>query len=117
MKDKKYKWHRIAGSVMEIPFGENNLAELNINGKNICVAKTGDTLDACVNKCPHAGGDLAEGWLDALGNIVCPVHRYKFSLKNGRNTSGEGYYIKIYPIVEKEDGLYIGIESPGWFSF
>ncbi len=117
MKDKKYKWHRITGSIMDISFGENNLAEVEIDGKLICLAKTNSTINACTNKCPHAGGRLVEGWLDALGNIVCPVHRYKFSLNNGRDTSGEGFYLKVYPVVQKEDGLYIGIESSGLFSF
>jgi nitrite reductase/ring-hydroxylating ferredoxin subunit len=117
MKEKKYKWHRIASSVMEIPFGENSLAEIEVHGKLICLAKAGDIVHACTHKCPHAGGRLVEGHLDARDNLVCPVHRYKFSLENGRNISGEGYYLKTYPVVEKEDGLYLGIESFGLFSF
>ena len=117
MKEKKYKWHRIAGSAIEIPFGENNLVEIEVRGKLICLAKTNTAIHACTFKCPHAGGRLVEGWMDALENLVCPVHRFRFSLQNGRNTSGEGYYLKTYPVIEQEDGLYLGMESPGFFSF
>ena len=39
---------------------------------------------------------------DALGNIVLLLHWYKFSLQTGRNTNGEGYYLKTFPIeIEK----------------
>ena len=47
--------------------------------------------------------------MDALGNIVCPLHRYKFSIKNGRNTSGEGYFLKTFAIEVREDGIFVGI--------
>ena len=48
-----------------------------------------------------------------IGNIVCPLHRYKFSLTNGRNTSGEGFYMKTFPVEMREEGLYVGLETGG----
>jgi len=56
---------------------------------------------------------MAYGYIDALGNIVCPLHRYKYSLQNGRNVSGEGYFLKHWPIELNEDGVYIGLEDGG----
>ena len=106
----KIRWVKIADFLNEIPFGENGLAEVNADGKTICVAKAGDEVYACTQKCPHAGGYLVNGRLDPLGNLVCPLHRYKFSLKNGRNISGEGYYLKHWPVEVREDGVYVGLE-------
>ena len=83
---------------------------MQVAGKQVCIAKVNDTLYACSSKCPHAGGTIADGFIDASNNIVCPVHRYKFNLQNGRNVSGEGFYLKIYPVDQREDGVYIGIE-------
>jgi 3-phenylpropionate/trans-cinnamate dioxygenase ferredoxin subunit len=61
---------------------------------------------------------LAEGFIDALGNIVCPLHRYKYNMENGRNVSGEGYYLKHWPVQIKEDGIFVGVEETsglfGW---
>jgi nitrite reductase/ring-hydroxylating ferredoxin subunit len=78
----------------------------------------GGRVLACAHKCPHAGGAMADGFVDALGNIVCPLHRYKFSLQNGRNTSGEGYYLKTHPVQLRENGVFVGIEEKkglfGW---
>lgn len=103
----KHNWHKLAESVAGIKFSANGLAELEVNGKKVCVARHHDQVFACAHKCPHAGGIFAAGYLDAAGNIVCPLHRYKFDLKNGRNISGEGYHVKTYPVEVREDGLYI----------
>lgn len=83
---------------------------MEVNKKTVCVALHNGELLACANKCPHAGGHLQEGFLDAMGNIVCPLHRYKFSLKNGRNISGEGYHLKTYPVEIRAEGIFIGFE-------
>ena len=99
--DKKYKWYKIVDSLDEILFSENGLAECDINGKKFCLSFFKEQLCATSLKCPHAAGNLSNGYLDTSGNIVCPVHGYKFSLQTGKNISGEGYYLKTYP-VEKE---------------
>jgi nitrite reductase/ring-hydroxylating ferredoxin subunit len=104
-------WHKIAGNISEINFNANGLAELEINGKTICLAKHNNQLFACTQKCPHAGGILADGYIDSVGNIVCPVHRYKFNPQNGRNISGEGYFLKTYPIEEREEGIFIALDK------
>jgi len=117
-KERKYKWHKIAGEESELDFGSNNLLQINVAGKIICIAKgKDDFLYACANKCPHAGGTIADGFIDVLNNVVCPLHRYKYNLQNGRNVSGEGYYLKTYPIQQMENGIYVGIEEKGIFSW
>ncbi len=113
---KKYKWHKIADDENELHFGLNNLLQLDVAGKTVCIAKGKDNLYACANKCPHAGGIIADGFIDVLNNVVCPLHSYKYSLQNGRNVSGEGYYLKTYPIQQTDKGIFIGIEEHGLFS-
>lgn len=115
MNNKEYKWHKVADNIDELSFSEAGLAELEVNGKKICINLYKENLYACNAKCPHASGRLADGYIDALGNIVCPIHRYKFNLQNGRNTSGEGYYLKTYPVEKREDGIYVGIEKKSFF--
>jgi len=111
----KYTWHKIADHINEIEFAANNIAVIELNGKNICIGKHKDLVFAFAYKCPHAGGFLSEGHIDALGNIVCPLHRYKYDLRNGRNVSGEGYYLKNWPVELKDDGVFVGIEESGSF--
>ena len=115
--NKKYNWHKIADSISEIRFSENKLAMLEVNNKTICLALHNNQLFACTSKCPHAGGTMADGYIDALGNIVCPVHRYKFSLQNGRNSSGEGYYLKTFPIEIRTEGGFVGFPENNLFGW
>lgn len=115
MPEKKYTWHKIANHITELDFGDNNIAVTEINRKKICVGRHKDAVFAFAWKCPHAGGNLADGYIDAMGNVVCPLHRYKFNIENGRNVSGEGYYLKNWPLELRADAIYIGIEESGGF--
>jgi len=115
--NKKYTWYKIAGNITEINFSPNGLAEVQIKNKTICIALHKNELFACTHKCPHAGGIMSDGYMDALGNIVCPLHRYKYSLHNGRNTSGEGYYLKTFPVEARNEGIFVGLEDNNLFGW
>jgi 3-phenylpropionate/trans-cinnamate dioxygenase ferredoxin subunit len=112
--EKQYTWHKIAESMAELVNVKGNPCQLRVGGRDICVAVVQDKAYGCAARCPHAGGRLAEGWVDPLGNVVCPLHRYRFSLANGRNTSGEGYFLKTYPVMENDEGLFVGLDKSGW---
>jgi nitrite reductase/ring-hydroxylating ferredoxin subunit len=113
MSEKKYTWHKIADQIEELDFAENNISVVEVNGKKICIGKFKEGVFAFAYKCPHAGGLLADGYIDALGNVVCPIHRYKYDMKNGRNTTGEGYYLKNWPVEIRENGIFLGMEEKG----
>ena len=104
-------WKKIAESKEELFSADRSLAEIEIEGKVVCIAKFQDKLKACAAKCPHAGGKMSEGYTDVMGNIVCPLHRYKFSLENGRNVTDEGYFLKTYLIEERADGIFLGLDE------
>jgi 3-phenylpropionate/trans-cinnamate dioxygenase ferredoxin subunit len=115
MTEKKYNWHKIAESEEELMANENHIAVVEVKGKKICLGKHQQEWFGFAYKCPHAGGIMSDGYIDAVGNVVCPLHRYKFSLKNGRNTSGEGYYMKVYPVEQRTEGLFLGLPDQGLF--
>lgn len=111
------KYIKIASHQQELNFATNQIAVVELKGKKICIGKYKDELFGFPYKCPHAGGIMADGYIDALGNIVCPLHRYKFSMATGRNTSGEGYYLKHWKVERREDGIYLEQESGGLFGW
>lgn len=108
MSGKAYKWVKVAESAAELDFGTNAIAVADMEGKSICIGRYKEGLFAFAHKCPHAGGFFAEGFIDVLGNVVCPLHRYKYNIQNGRNVTGEGYYLKHWPVEVREDGVYVG---------
>ena len=91
-------WHKIAESKEELFSTGKSLTEIVVEGKSVCVTSFQGSIKACAAKCPHASGRMSEGYVDTLGNIVCPLHRYKFSLETGRNVTGEGYFLKIFKV-------------------
>jgi nitrite reductase/ring-hydroxylating ferredoxin subunit len=103
-------WFKIAEHPNELEFADNSIAVAELNGKKICIGRHNEVLFAFAYKCPHASGILADGYIDALGNVVCPVHRYRYDIKTGRNTSGEGFYLRHWPVEVKEDGVFVMME-------
>lgn len=111
---EKAEWFFIAAHPNELDFNDEGLAQVKAGGKLLCIARYKDLLYACAAKCPHAAAPLVNGYVNVQGDIVCPVHRYKFNLQSGKNTTGEGYHLRTYPVEEREDGWYVGIEKSGW---
>lgn len=111
MPANSVRWVKVADFLNEIPFSNNGIAEVSADGKRICIAKHNAELFAFAPKCPHAGGAFVHGHVDVHGNVVCPLHRYKFCMRNGRNVSGEGYYLKHWPVEVREEGIFVGLES------
>lgn len=114
---KKYKWHKVADNESDIKWTPGEIAEVDINGKKLCIAKFQDAWYGFAHTCPHAGAPMTDGYLDGACNVICPVHSLKFSLKNGRDTIGEGYTLKTYPVEKRSDGIYVGLEEGGLFKW
>jgi nitrite reductase/ring-hydroxylating ferredoxin subunit len=110
---KKYTWHKVAETEADIKWLPGEVALVEAGDKKVCIARWKDGWYGFSHSCPHAGGLMEEGYLDDLGNVVCPIHHYKFSLRNGRNTTGEGYKLKTYPVESRPDGVFVGIVEGG----
>ncbi len=116
--NKKIRWYKIADTEADINWEKSGIGVIEFKEKKICITRFNEEWFGFAYACPHAGGLMSEGYVDAIGNIVCPTHRYKFSLRNGRNTSGEGYHLKTYPVEQREGGIFIGMAEGGllgWF--
>ena len=107
----KINWVKIVEDISKLTFGNNNIACIQAKGKTICIGRFEDKIFAFPQKCPHAGADLSNGFVDRLGNVVCPLHQYRFSLTNGRNVTGEGYFLKRYRVEVRQDGVYVELPA------
>ncbi len=118
---KKYKWHKVAASAADIQCKDNEIIEVTVDGKKICLSRSGDDWFGMAHTCPHAGAPMTDGYLNKNCEAVCPVHQLKFNLRTGgRDINGEGYTLKTYPVELRPDGLFIGFEEAGglfskWF--
>ena|SRR5579859_5152095 len=114
---KKYKWHKIAGEAADIQWTKGNVAEVQVNGKTLCLGRLQEEWYGFGLLCPHAGAPMTMGYIDGACHVVCPVHSLKFNLKDGRDTNGDGYKLKTYPVEVREDGVYVGFDEGGLFKW
>ena len=91
-----------------IPEGEKRLVK--IGTKKICLAHFRGEFYAIDNACPHMGHGLNLGNLNPFGEIVCPLHTYRFSLANGEEAEQRCSSSRTYPVIES-DQLVILIED------
>lgn len=70
-----------------IPLGKKRL--FKAGGKSICIAQIPTGMVAFENACPHQGEDLNKGHINPFGEITCPLHAYRFSLKTGEEVTNK----------------------------
>ena len=85
----------------------DKIVEIETDDKKLCLLRKADKVYSFAATCPHSGAKLCEGWLDVQERIVCPLHKYRFDPANGRNTSGEGYKLKTFPVELREDAIFV----------
>lgn len=105
------EWVSIAISSLSIA----DVQPVVVKGKRLVLVKENNQFYVFKNKCPHAGADLGNAWCKE-GYLVCPIHRYKYSLESGRGAIGQGDYLKNYPTKVVGDHVFIGFKKP-WFRF
>ena len=108
-EDKQvYNWYKIE-TVKASALEERKAVEVTAGEKKVGIVKWDGKIHAFAATCPHASAQLCDGFMDARGSIVCPLHGYRFDVRNGRNTSGEGYKLKTYAVEIKEDDIFVGL--------
>ena len=115
MSATEMHWVLVTDAPLSLDWPDNQLLDLDVDGKKITLAKFKEDYFAFAQKCPHASGRMAQGYINPLGQVVCPLHRYAFDMKNGRNTTGEGYFLKTYPVELRPNGLFIGFKPNSFF--
>ena len=91
----------VLGPVTEIPLGEGRT--YNVNGEMVAVFRLRDgSVRALSAVCPHRGGPIADGQLDAKV-VICPLHLNAFDLTTGCSTTSD-YRLTVYEVHVDDDG-------------
>lgn len=97
------KWLKIPEQTFS---SEKEIQLLKLSGTKFCLIHHQGHWYATATRCPHAGANLAYGWCEK-GEIICPYHRHRFNLINGKGAEGQNNYIRTYRLQQREDGIYI----------
>jgi len=92
-----------ACSLDDVPPGGRKLIKLN--GIEIALFNIGGTIFAIKNRCPHRSGPLIRGFTDGAGGIKCPMHGWRFDLRDG--SSERPAQATVYPVRLENNLLYL----------
>ena len=100
---------------------QGKLKHVNVKGQSIVLTlvekiddRVGFDVVAFSSICPHALGDLSQGWLTA-DEIDCPMHYYRYNLRNGECSYPKGGpKMRIYPVTLEEDVVLLNVDLPKW---
>ena len=90
------------GPLQQIPLGEGR--NFMVGERMVAVFHTREGgVFATQAHCPHRGGPLADGLVDAL-SVVCPLHDRAFAFATGHGIGNE-CAITLYPARIDEHGV------------
>lgn len=92
-----------ACSAAELPPGERKLVKLK--SVEIALFNLNSTVYAIKNRCPHRSGPLIRGFIDDAGGIKCPMHGWRFDLRDG--SSPRPAQATVYQVKTENGILYL----------
>jgi NAD(P)H-dependent nitrite reductase small subunit len=86
--------------------GERRGRACEAAGLRIALFLFDETVVALADRCPHEGGSLGQGWIEE-SEVVCPLHRWRFKLKDGRCTTMRGHGVHRFPAEVREGQVWV----------
>ena len=77
-------------------------------GVRVAVFRNGAEVFALSGWCPHSGGSLGHGWVED-GEVVCPLHRWRFRLADGRCTTIRGEWVHRFSCEVRGDEVWVEV--------
>lgn len=95
-------WIKVAESG---DLADDSVLKVETGGRTIALVRTGGKVGALDNRCPHAGGPLAEGSVE-FGLLVCPWHGRDFDPFTGECPSYAEAATAL-PVSERDGAIYV----------
>lgn len=103
------KWVKVFDSpeTVNLYFEDTPIIKVVIGNIEFCLVKYNDQFFAVSNSCPHQYESLNKGTVTLYGEIVCPLHSYRFSLKTGTECQNRTKDLKTFKVKTDQSGLFI----------
>lgn len=94
----------LLGPLDQIPYGEGRA--FAVDGEQVAIFRLRDgSLRAVSAVCPHKGGPIADGQIDA-SVVLCPLHLNAFDLTTGCSTTG-AEPLRTYDVSVTDDQILL----------
>jgi naphthalene 1,2-dioxygenase system ferredoxin subunit len=89
----------------------NRLVLVEVGLERIVLTRLDGQVCAFNALCPHQLGNLDRGFLNN-GEIECPVHGWRFNIRNGQSVYPEddGLRLRRYPVKDENGMLYVSLQ-------
>jgi nitrite reductase/ring-hydroxylating ferredoxin subunit len=88
---------------------ERVIKKVILGETSIAIVRIGEYFHSFQAFCPHRGASLIQGTINSSGEIICPLHQYRFDLETGQVKSGYCDDLAIFPNELTDNGLEITI--------
>ncbi|HEV8436753.1 MAG TPA: Rieske 2Fe-2S domain-containing protein [Methylomirabilota bacterium] len=92
--------------VGDVPPGEGRVVDAA--GKTLALFNVDGTYRAVDNDCPHRGGPLGEGDLDA-GVVTCPWHGWRWDVTTGANANNPAVKVSCFPVTVQSGQIFVDL--------
>jgi len=109
-------WHRVADKG-DLPDGRVKTVSVTRGDQvtQICLTRHKGQFGALQNNCPHQGGPLGEGSIETTHDgecyLRCPWHGWDYDPLTGKPPGGYDDGLTTYPVEDRDDGVYVGLEA------
>ncbi len=79
-----------------------------VRGLDLALVRDGEAIVVLLDRCPHEGGSLGQGWVED-GAIVCPLHRWRFKLSDGRCSTVRGESVHRFQAEVREGMVWVRV--------
>ena len=97
------QWFKVC-HVADVPEGEGY--SYRVNDRVVALFHIDGHYYAINDACPHAGASLSAGHLEGCV-VACPLHAWRFDVRDGTWLDNPCVATDAYPVVVKEDEVYI----------
>ncbi len=87
---------------------EGRARGVEVDGLPLAIVHAGEAFHALHGRCPHAGGNMGHGWVEE-GELVCPLHRWRFKLPSGRCTTMRGHSLHAFRCDVRDGQVWVEV--------
>ena len=86
---------------------DRSIRQVQLGERKICLGRLGEEVFGFEPFCPHRRASLSQGFVTPFGEVVCPLHQYRFDMKTGSVRSGDCGELQVFSAEVTDRGLKI----------
>ncbi|OEK07068.1 Rieske (2Fe-2S) protein [Roseivirga misakiensis] len=106
MKQGRFKIFKSKADLEKV-FESNAIRSVKIGDRKLCIANNNGRFHAFEALCPHQRHPLVTAEFNDFGELICPLHSYRFSLTTGQEVSQRCEALDIYPLDVTDEGVFV----------